>query len=873
MSVVVRTKEKSGTRNLGIPALSRGETLLLVEGVVSGPYESSSIPLRKAVSALPILVIFLLCLFFSGCGHSTPDSVVLSGSTTGTTSGTLRLARLSQPETVGVRVAGLTVDGREVVSSQTDTAGNFRLTGLPPDGRVVAELAGGYRLSVDYRDGPPTWLWISGATTLVSRYQQAHPELSLADSEAAVKRHFGIPADIDLGSGLGDTWRSPFSWTAFVEAAGATPIESFIDEQVTGVGGNPVSFRRAHPYPALSAALGRHQNPITSVRGQGTASSFLSTLVDNTAADLVTDGVTAGFGWICEAAGLGSQGETSEIQDILDDLTKLSEQIALDQYSDDYKDAVTALAAPVSNIQSHTRYFINNSTTNPSGTAADLNLYVTGTPNLVADMSQIRDSLLGSSVQKPMIFEFSSWIQGSYGITAPSAGNLFLDIRSNAILDEVQTQLDYYQGHQLLGLNLAVEWAHLDPSTFSEVFTSGGNTMPGRVTDVLADIDITTRDLKTEQMMVPPATIASDNVIVDLRSGTMYYLQVFPVEEAKDIPQSAVDFALSPWGNCWYPATVEQSRTLRDLALEIDGDDYISGLKSLGFEGLPDSGLETYCGFPGGYYDTLKWNTNEEIQRGDGLANYQYILVRDCPGILSFYDTPAGPQPEDAGTLAATSRPASITTGQSASGVSATATYNYFAVNQLVGWVAEVQHAVDFTDLVTWTSSDNNQVTVSNVPSSNGKTIFHTASPFGEITATFLTAATESGTALTNALTSTTNFSNLPGTPTDPVVTSIMVVPLNQNFDGVGAVGSTQVVECYATGFRNDFTVVDLTEDVSWSVSSTSGLAYFDGVRANQLNLPLAMGDDGQVVLNVSYEDPSSGRTVTGTATITTSFP
>lgn len=774
---------------------------------------------------------------------------------------------------VGVRIVGLTVDGRQVAAGETDTAGNFRLAGLPSNGRVEAHLSDGYRLSVAYRDGPPSWLWISGATTLVSRYQQAHPELSLGDAEAAVRRHFGIPPEIDLGSGLGDTWRSPFSWTAFVEAAGDTPLETFLVEQVNSVGGNPVSFRRAHPYPALSAALGRSTSPLTSVRSQGSAGAFLSTLVDNTAADLVTDGITAGFGWICEAAGLGTRGETSEIQDILDDLTKLSEQITLDQYSDDYKNAVTALTTPVSNIESHTIYFINNSTTNPEGTATDLNLYVTGTPNLSADMSLIRDYLLGDTVQKPMLFEFSSWLQGSYGITTPSAENLFLDIRSNKILDEVQSQLDYYRGYQVLGLNLAVEWAHLDPSTFSEVFTSGGNTMPGRVTDVLADIDITTRDLKTEQMMVPPATIASDDVFVDLRSGTMYYLSIFPVTEAKDIPQQAIDFGLGPWNNCWYPATIEQSRDLRDLALQLNSDDYISGLKSLGFTGVPDSGLETYCGFPGGEYSTLKWNTDEEISRGDGLANYQYILARQCPGILSFFDSPAGPQPEDAGTLAATSRPASIVAQPSASGVTAAATYNYIAVNQFVGWIAEVQRVVDVTDLVVWTSSDRGQVTVSNVPASNGKTIFHSAAPIGEITATLLTAATESATMLTNPLTSTVDFSNLPGTPTNPVVASIMVVPLNQNFDGVGAVGNTQVVECYATGFRNDFTVVDLTENVDWSVRSTSGLASFDGVKKNQLNLPLAMGDDSQVILNVSYEDPESGQTVNGTATITTSFP
>lgn len=64
----------------------------------------------------------------------------------------------------------------------------------------------------------------------------------------------------------------------------------------------------------------------------------------------------------------------------------------------------------------------------------------------------------------------------------------------------------------------------------------------------------------------------------------------------------------------------------------------------------------------------------------------------------------------------------------------------------------------------------------------------------------------------------------------------------------------------------------DLTGQVTWSLTSTKGIAAFDTTVKNQLTLSDTEGND-QVTITATYNGPDAPAQVQASGTVTTSFP
>jgi hypothetical protein len=227
--------------------------------------------------------------------------------------------------------------------------------------------------------------------------------------------------------------------------------------------------------------------------------------------------------------------------------------------------------------------------------------------------------------------------------------------------------------------------------------------------------------------------------------------------------------------------------------------------------------------------------------------------------------------PEDPGTLLACgtaqglSSSGSQVQGQYSYSAKITPPINYGAIygaasnNQLAevyptGFgVVNVTQPLDLSKLVSWFSTNVSQLDVSNLPGMAGTVTYHTASPTNtSVVASLITGFPSGGQAVAPAaaptvVNVTVPPSQLPGgaNPNAPVLTSILVTPCNRIYSS--ATGTPPIAEdnYFATGFYSDNSVTDLTNNVTWSVTTAStngqGTAVFQA--PNILQAPQALGN------------------------------
>jgi len=474
-------------------------------------------------------------------------------------------------------------NGTLVRQTHTRTGGAAFLGQLPPRCRLVAHLPSGLTLSREVHPGHGRWLWISPATTLVSRYAQRHPDLPLETAEERVRQYLGIPAGVDLGSALGDSYRSPFSWKAFVKAAGSTPLNEFMDRQVARVGsGARATFRQPDPYPRLHALFDPAGTPV-SARGV-ISGKFFENLVTNVLGDVATDGLGKILGSVTEALGLnfGTAKQLDEIESQLTDiqsqlaemqtelvaitveLSSLQTELEQDfqslsaQIQQDEKDtlvvnsltlAKSVLNASTNRILTHVQALLDmlagfGTPTSvqvpvasvPAGAsefAQQLHLYAAAASgSLFDDLDALRQHLQGLS-QQPNVVTANGYLhQQLYGNDSPTAANLFCDVRTNAALTRQQEFLDFYRGYQVLALLLLSEWAHLDGVTFPGTGGSTGNSLAANLPTAQKLSLQMASDLVVQQQQVPLPIIGGeqspiDDVLVDVRTNCMWYTTMY----------------------------------------------------------------------------------------------------------------------------------------------------------------------------------------------------------------------------------------------------------------------------------------------------------------------------------------------------------
>ena len=654
----------------------------------------------KALPFCLVAVLLAFTLLSSGCSSSSDQTFRSNPGSASTLRriGALHLGASGGP--ANLEVAGYDAAGQLVSSTTTDERGTFVLENLPSNGRVVVRTP---EVTLSAQVNNQRFFWVTGVSTLVSRYHQQHPEHSMAQSQAEIARYLDIPADVNLQGTFGQSWRSAFSWPVLVERAGPVPLDEYLDQQVEAISQEQVAyFRAAHPYPSLYGALGNRLHPgnIPSgvqVRGQiraqegEVAAGFLKTLVDNVTADVVangvSDGFSKGFGWLGSLLGLNKDVEIDELQsairELLQDVENLSIEVQEDIEQEEFDSINNTLNPALVRIGQQSLNYLALANLSPSyptdvplvsidptitAFATGLRAYATDpTDSLQEDLALLRKYLHGRGGTQNPVLLYASLVQNDNGNSTPGGSTLFQDFRTNRTLEQVGKVLDYYRAYQLLGANLLAENAHLDSSTLGLSNTQGTNTIASGIESADTQIGLVTADLAIEGQLVPPPTLFSDEVLADRHSGLMWSLAV----QSDSMTTQANSYQVAGddiWS--WYTPTPDQLSTLRGYALDAGNQDLLTGLQNMGFTGLPTGSGDFYVACAGdgaytSYQDSSdKWHvynlttgTETTYESFNQIPAFSTLLVRNCAGYTTTvggeFNSLTGYLPENLGNLQA----------------------------------------------------------------------------------------------------------------------------------------------------------------------------------------------------------------------------
>lgn len=291
---------------------------------------------------LKFLGIVLSGLLVTGCGGDSEQLFV--SPPPGQTS--------AMPYLPGRVAIGRIIGGGEVLfaNSQGQTLGR---TSLAPDGTfgVDPSLSGAVWVTARLSDvAAQGQVWQLSAllesfdrngkeivlnipTTLVGRFQQRHPELSLAECQSRVQQFLGIPKERALQT-LDESAGSPFAHELFFsEAAANGGVEAFLTSLLDEMEAN-----------------GTHTFQLDGVFKAGT--SFLGGCVKALAVDFTKSEAVTGAGWASRAMGVNfpfpSNNDLAErIQSIQDQVSDLAKQLKQFEAETAYQDAVGKLGADV----------------------------------------------------------------------------------------------------------------------------------------------------------------------------------------------------------------------------------------------------------------------------------------------------------------------------------------------------------------------------------------------------------------------------------------------------------------------------------------------------------------------------------------------
>lgn len=481
-----------------------------------------------------------------------------------------------------------------------------------------------------------------------------------------------------------------------------------------------------------------------------------------------------------------------------------------------------------------------------------------------------------------MTTTYGAYLEGvRMGETATTGANLFLDVRDGALIDELQQQLDYYRGYQMLGMYLQAEWSHLDPNTFAVVSNGNSNTMASHIIAAVDQNSRTSADLVAEQQLVPPPY--TDNLLLaDVKNGVQIFRPIQAPVKTSEVDAIVKSFNYGPFSaGDWQLITTAEAVRLADMAYNAGNGDVNRGLVNLGIIGSyttvtilvmtaddTNSGTNVH-----GLYNFTK----RKLSGTHPTNKYNYILARRLPE-----SNAQGSVAESADVLLAACQPQSYLLDLVGAVLQGTGLYSVYQNSGSYTWNGAQYNKVNssttftqrlpVTSRVYWSSSNANSVTVSNADAidgysqGHGQVTTHQSPATATLTANLCTAlnGTAGAPGVTRSLQSKTY--SYTSAASAPVLTSILVSPYQKNYPTVTP------VNCYATGFYSDNTVKDLTGQVTWGVTSTSGLASFAGFPANQLNLTAGEHQD-TLTITATYNGPDAPTPVSATGAVTTSFP
>lgn len=895
------------------------------------------------------LLLAALLFLVAGCESSNEDFVVVGGQLQPRGSMTGRLQLGTGVE--GARITAVDASGRTLAETTTDEGGGFDVENFqaPPEFAVVARVGENLEFStvVTGYGGGDRYVVINVPTSLVSRLVAAG--LSFGEATSRVQSFLQIPADRSLEYGIEESPRAPFSHIAFMQRAGTNGgWTAFRDAVVGGILSEDASPTTAGPFLLNRAAVSTPitgldiaiSAPLESLRNSARLQELVRSVEFDrvfelanltagalppgavTAQKIDTSGVRASLvSSVLEIVGEGAKkqiidvgwthiadachwnyGTTTMLGDIENTVGEINGAVsdlknALDAYqlqtaSSDAQNTLTSFQTTSETLKGFS--YANNNTINvPVPANATLNGFIKDSlklNDLQTSVGVIQSACLGlGGTTNIVTLNRDNIYQDQLGIQGGQSFN-FSPVRSNAgILPSVLSTFQYYGQAQVLGMNLVAESAHVSVTNPTLNIMQALNFITGidptGTNPLFGDVS----SLKQQRNQLPQA-LMSDQIVVDLQGGLMWYAEVQPATTYNNANRRATGFSLDVGSNVtlgdWRLPTDQElyllqdrgrlvETSLRDSSVDSNGSSgygqygfSAQGLTALGFtyvSRLNDpSNDKGYCptfatdytwdkhGTDHWVYQPLDFFLNRESNTTndeDGSGNYAYFMVRNIgepvlvddrnapDGNYAYpYQNPASAEFTTLGYMTALTQTFGINSSQA--GVQATFTINTggsFSMGNNDASDSRDLTSRTYTQSVSSNSADAGPVDLMEMvwftSADNTKLSINPLGQFAWHTDTSGTGYQINFTSNSTMADGTplSNTGTHSDTPTPRGVRVIQIYPRNQQYDLTGSSSSTSD-SYYCVAYLTDNTVLDVTDQVVFSsVDNATGQPTSNG--------------------------------------------
>ena len=512
------------------------------------------------------IVSFLLLIVLGGCGNSSSDFQAVSGAPA-TTQYVVVGKFAPGADVVGAPVELRTVDGTVLAQTTTDETGNFSFAParLPKQLSITARLSEQSDFEFESRlERSPedvSFAVVSIPTTLIGRYLERHPEVTLEQAEEAFSKLVGADPETRWSLFLDESHRYDFAHLAFYHAAqqhggvealveellrqadepttaqeipSETTPEFALDLADADFTGGTLEPDFAQLASKISTRSPQLKKALFADIGIALGKKLLGSVADAAVSELGS----SVFSWIVGSLGLNGP-SLSDIQNQLNEIQRTLAEIRIDLLRTRYQDAVTQLNTnainPITVLNSQIAALVASTPiTNEPFVASpqvqqlpqNLSQFVTSQALLT-----LQNYMVGTNGQINLLEKNVELVNKDAFIeTAPRFMNM--PLRSNRLLDQVLEPYSLYSGYQAMACNLLAENAHQIDNPVDTM-----NAVRAPISDALVS-------LKRQRGQMPQPLI-SDKVFVDLQFGLMWYLEVQAPRNLADAKNFAKGFSVS----------------------------------------------------------------------------------------------------------------------------------------------------------------------------------------------------------------------------------------------------------------------------------------------------------------------------------------
>ncbi len=786
-----------------------------------------------------LLAFSLSVLLTAGCASSGSDSTSPPASAAGgTLYGVVLLDDIKRQAEVQAFLPG---ESTPIWTGRTDPQGAFAVPAFEAsEVRLVVTPAGEEPVQVTVDPTRRRLLCPNYITTMIDFYRQDHPQATLGQAEAAIRRTLALKPAEKLEMPANGP-QSPFSHVEFKRVAGANGVRALAREVARQADTQVRPFVYETRYAAVHRAIYGRPRPVRpAIRAaegddpglfDGFGAFVFQELLDNPLDNVESDVV----GWFLGLLGVGGGGVDlgaiqAQLNAIQSDVEQLNTTIVQAAKQEQYTTLLTGLQPAVTATNTFNTELQNAVVPVASPAASPPPLVPTLVPgnvnqilqdgqNALTNLQLLVGSINGLNPASNIVLVYNQLTSANLGSATPSAASYYYDLRVNNTTYQIEAQLDYWRANILLACNVLAEVAH---ATILPSSTTPPATAMNSANEYLQQASLV---IQQAQGLVPIG-MENDGVLVDQAAQLMWFLVPSPVFQftyngfappnygqdpaplnyvnSLDTTTQYPDATAAPWQ---IPTQAQLTTLYNRIQQNPTGQ-----LAALGFGNwgspypYPNFAVLAPTNGNNNVYGVFDMTTGTVLSSQDQPLPTYCVAVRPLGNddVLNRTTRYGNAVPQDYLTLSVANQTGTTVTLPA-----------YIQVDLNHGLGDQPVGPYNISNLCFFTSSSNT-VQVSNLQPNSG-TVTGPANASGPVN---VTASYYTNVGVMNA----TLTLNVAPQAANATLTSLLVSPPNPAYASLS--GSPPTQQFYATGFYSDGTVADLTSQATWSVSP-AGTGFF----------------------------------------------